>query len=82
LEFPIEIRKLVYTTNDREPERQIPASRPTPRPLPQRAGSTEDPLPDSAGRRPNRSNPTGQINDWKHILNTLAITYGDRLGLN
>jgi hypothetical protein len=31
---------------------------------------------------PNRTNPTGQINGWKAILNTLAITYGDRLNLN
>jgi transposase-like protein len=30
-------------------------------------------------RRPNRSNLTGRINGWKSILNTLAITYGDRL---
>jgi len=30
-------------------------------------------------RRPNRTNPTGRINGWKAILNTLAITYGDRL---
>jgi Zn-dependent M28 family amino/carboxypeptidase len=33
-------------------------------------------------RRPNRSNPTGQINGWNSILNTLAMTYGDRLGIN
>jgi hypothetical protein len=33
-------------------------------------------------RRPNRSNPTGQINGWKGILSTLAITYGDRLEIN
>jgi putative transposase len=33
-------------------------------------------------RRTNRSNPTGQINGWKSILNTLAITYGDRLNIN
>jgi putative transposase len=33
-------------------------------------------------RRPNRSNPTGRINGWKAILNTLAITYGDRLNIN
>jgi len=33
-------------------------------------------------RRPNRSNPTGKINGWKTILNTLAITYGDRLNIN
>ena len=29
-------------------------------------------------RRPNRSNPTGRINAWKSILNTLAITYTRR----
>jgi putative transposase len=33
-------------------------------------------------RRPNRSNPTGQINGWKYILNVLTMTYGDRLGSN
>jgi hypothetical protein len=33
-------------------------------------------------RRHNRANPTGEINGWKAILNTLAMTYGDRLGLN
>jgi hypothetical protein len=26
--------------------------------------------------------PTGRINGWKSILNTLAITYGDRLTVN
>ena len=30
-------------------------------------------------RRPNRSNPTGKINGWKTILNTLTIHYGDRI---
>ena len=29
--------------------------------------------------RPNRGNPTGRINGWKSIMNTLGITYGDRL---
>jgi transposase-like protein len=33
-------------------------------------------------RRHNRTNPTGEIFGWKAILNTLAMTYGDRLGLN
>jgi len=33
-------------------------------------------------RRPNPANPTGRINGWKAILNTLAITYGDRLPSN
>jgi hypothetical protein len=30
-------------------------------------------------RRKNRSNPTGRINGWKQILNTLTIHYGDRI---
>jgi len=33
-------------------------------------------------RRPDRANPTGQINGWGQILNTFAMTYGDRLGIN
>ncbi len=33
-------------------------------------------------RRPNRQNPTGKINGWKTILNTLTIHYGDRLATN
>ena len=32
--------------------------------------------------RPNRSTQTGTIDGWKNILNTLAITYGDRLNIN
>jgi len=30
-------------------------------------------------RHQNRANPTGQINGWKTILNTLTIHYGDRI---
>jgi putative transposase len=30
-------------------------------------------------RRINRANPTGKINGWKSILNTFAMTYGERL---
>ena len=33
-------------------------------------------------RRTNKSNPTGQINGWKSILNVLAMTYGERLEIN
>jgi len=36
----------------------------------------------SLERRPNRANPTGQINNWSKILNVFAITYGDRLTIN
>ena len=30
-------------------------------------------------RRKKRRNPTGRINSWKSILNTLTIHYGDSL---
>jgi putative transposase len=30
-------------------------------------------------RRKNRTNPTGRINGWKHILNALTIHYSDRI---
>jgi transposase-like protein len=33
----------------------------------------------STERLRNRSNPTGRINGWKHILNTLTIHYNDRI---
>jgi putative transposase len=33
----------------------------------------------AAEKRPNRANPTGQINGWKTILNALTIHYGDRI---
>jgi putative transposase len=33
-------------------------------------------------RRQNRADPTGEIAGWQAILNNLAMTYGDRLGLN
>ncbi|KRE29595.1 hypothetical protein ASG80_19360 [Agromyces sp. Soil535] len=33
-------------------------------------------------RQHNRTNPTGETAGWKGILNVLAMTYGDRLGLN
>jgi putative transposase len=33
-------------------------------------------------RRPNRANPTGKINGSKSLLNTLAMTYSERLTIN
>jgi len=42
----------------------------------------EDPLPDCPGTTTQPRQPTGQISGWKQIINTLAMTYGDRLGIN
>jgi hypothetical protein len=46
------------------------------------AGWHQTKPPDSPAPQPNRSNPTGKISGWKSILNTLAITYGDRPTIN
>lgn len=83
LDFPVEVRKLIYTTNGIESlnARFRAATR--------RRGHFPD--EDSAmkvlylavrHREKNRPNPTGQIAGWKNILNVLSMTYGDRLGLN
>ena len=83
LDFPVEVRKLIYTTNGIESlnARFRAATR--------RRGHFPD--EDAAlkvlyltvkERRTNKSNPTGQINGWKSILNVLAMTYGERLEIN
>ncbi|GEL96432.1 IS256 family transposase [Cellulomonas composti] len=83
LAFPIEVRRIIYTTNGIESlnARFRAATR--------RRGHFPD--EESAlkvlylavlQRDKNRANPTGQINGWKNILNVLSLTYGDRLGLN
>jgi hypothetical protein len=46
LEFPVELRKIVYTTQrDREPQREVPTSGPTWRALPERASRAQGALP-------------------------------------
>jgi putative transposase len=83
LQFPAEVRKIIYTTNGIESlnARFRAATR--------RRGHFPD--EESAlkvlylavlQREKNRPNPTGQINSWKSVLNTLSITFGDRLGFN
>jgi putative transposase len=83
LDFPLEIRTLVYTTNGIESLnsrfRQAVRRRGH---FPTEQAAMKILYLTVRERRPNRSNPTGRINAWKSILNTLAITYGDRLNLN
>ena len=83
LDFPLEIRKLIYTTNGIESLnarfRQAVRRRGH---FPTEQAALKILYLTVRERRPNRSNPTGQISGWKAILNTLAITYGDRLNLN
>ena len=83
LDFPVEIRKLIYTTNGIESLnarfRQATRRRGH---FPNEQAALKILYLTVKERRPNRANPTGQIAGWKTILNTLAITYGDRLGIN
>lgn len=80
LAFPVELRKIVYTTN------AIESLNARFRKAVQRRGHF--PTEQAAlkvlylvaiEKRPNRANPTGKINSWKPILNALTIHYGDRI---
>jgi transposase-like protein len=83
LDFPVEIRKLIYTTNGIESLnsrfRQAVRRRGH---FPTEQAAMKILYLTVRERRPNRTNPTGRINGWKRVLNTLAITYGDRLNIN
>jgi transposase-like protein len=83
LDFPVEVRKIIYTTN------AIESLNARFRAATRRRGH----FPDEQSalkvlylavrhRETNRPNPTGRIAGWKNILNVLSMTYGDRLGLN
>ena len=83
LKFPPEIRRLIYTTKGIESLnarfRQATRRRGH---FPNEQAAMKVLYPTVLERRPNRTNPTGPIASWKAILNTLSITYGDRLGIN
>jgi hypothetical protein len=83
LDFPVEIDALVYTTNGIESlnSRFRQAVRPRGH-FPTEQAAMKILYLTVRERRPNRSNPTGKIINWKRILNSLAITYCDRLNLN
>ena len=80
LEFPVELRKIVYSTNAIESLnarfRKAAVRRGH---FPTEQAAVKVLYLVSIERRKNRSNPTGQIHGWKAILNTLSIHYSDRL---
>ena len=80
LEFPIELRKIVYTTNSIESLnarfRKAAVRRGH---FPTEEAALKVLYLTAIERRKNRTNPTGRINGWKHILNALTIHYGDRI---
>ena len=83
LDYPIEIRKLIYTTNGIESLnarfRQAARRRGH---FPTEQAALKILYLTVRERRPNRANPTGQVPGWKAILNVLAMTYGERLNIN
>ena len=80
---PVEIRKLIYTTNGIESlNARFRAAVRRRGHFPTEQSALKILYLTIRERRPNRANPTGKINGWKSILNTLAMTYGDRLILN
>ncbi len=80
LEFPTELRRIVYSTNAIESLnarfRKAAVRRGH---FPTEQAALKVMYLTSIERRKNRQNPTGRINAWKSILNTLTIHYGDRL---
>jgi putative transposase len=80
LDFPVELRRLVYTTNSIESlnARFRKAARHRAH-FPTEQSALKVLYLVAIERRKNRSNPTGQIAGWKSILNALTIHYGDRI---
>jgi len=80
LEFPADLRQIVYSTNAIESLnarfRKAAVRRGH---FPTEQAAVKVLYLVSIERRKNRANPTGRINGWKSILNTLSIHYSDRL---
>jgi putative transposase len=80
LEFPIELRQIVYTTNAIESlNARFRKSLRHRGHFPTEQAAMKVLYLVATERRINRSNPTGKINSWKQILNALTIHYGDRI---
>ena len=80
LEFPAELRHIVYTTNSIESlNARFRRSVRHRGHFPTDQAAMKVLYLTATARRKNRENLTGQISGWKHILNTLTIHYGERL---
>lgn len=83
LDFPLDVRKLIYTTNGIESlNARFRAATRRRGHFPDEQSALKVLYLAAIERQHNRPNPTGQINGWKSILNTLAMTYGERLEIN
>jgi transposase-like protein len=83
LEFPVELRKIVYTTNAIESlnARFRRAIRHRGH-FPNEQAAMKVLYLVATRKRPNRADLIGKINGWKEILNALTIHYGERLNAN
>jgi putative transposase len=83
LAFPVEIRKVIYTTNAIE-SLNARFRRATRRRghFPNEQAALKVLYLTIREKIPSRTNPVGKINGWKSILNALTIHYGDRLAVN
>lgn len=83
LEFPVEVRTLVYTTNAIESlNARFRAATRQRGSFPDETAALKVLYLQVQRREKNKTGPTGRINRWRPILNVLTLTYGDRLGLN
>lgn len=80
LEFPLELRKIVYTTNAIESlnARFRRAVRHRAH-FPTEQAALKVLYLVATQQRKNRQDLTGKINGWKTILNTLTMHYGERI---
>ena len=80
LEYPVELRKVVYTTNAIESlnARFRRAVRHRGH-FPNEQAALKVLYLVAIQKRKNRADMTGRINGWKTILNTLTVHYGDRI---
>ena len=83
LDYRLEVRKLIYTTNGIESlNARFRAAVRRRGHFPDEQSALKVLYLTIRRRDKNRANPTGRINNWPQILNTLTLTFGDRLGLN
>ena len=80
LDFPPELRRVVYTTNSIESlNAQFRRGVRHRGHFPNEQAAMKVLYLIATRKRPNRQDLTGQIRGWKTILNTLTIHYGDRI---
>jgi transposase-like protein len=80
LDFPPELRRVVYTTNAIESlNAQFRRAVRHRGHFPNEQAAMKVLYLVATRRRPNRQDLTGQIRGWKQILNTLTVHYGDRI---